>query len=352
MGAQMFRVFSYCVLLAALAIAPGHAEPLKLRLTLQFPITDPFQGKSIADFKIAVERETQNAVTIEVLDKGQLDLDYQALDAVKSGAVEMGVAGLDQVTKVIPAASIMEQPFLFNFQALVRAATSPDSEMRQLIDDAILKSMGVRVLWWQTTGSQVFYTKDGDLRNPERLKGLKTRINSDTMASLVTYCGGVPLDAPASKIHDTLKDGSLDGSMIGITAAKTLGLWEVAGAITRTDHATIEFLVLINEKNWRQLSQEQQRIVINEARTVERRARERAALLEAAAYEFAKTKGMQIYELTRTDVAEWRACSAEVFTNYLEQTGELASKLMAAYAKLRQQPCCSAGPPPDGFKGQ
>lgn len=347
----MFRVFSYCVLLAGLAITPGHAEPLKLRLTLQFPITDPFQGKSITDFKIAVERETENAVIIEVLDKGQLDVDYQALDAVASGAVEMGVAGLNQVTKVIPAASIMEQPFLFNFQALVRAATGPDSEMRQLIDDAILKSTGVRVLWWQTVGSQVFYTKGGDVRDPERLKGLKTGVNSNTMASLVTYCGGVPRDVSASKIHDTLKDGTLDGSMIGITAVKTLGLWEVSHAITRTDHATIEFLVLINEKSWRQLSEQQQRIVTTEARTVERRARERAALLETAGYEFARSKGMQIYELARADVAEWRACSADVFTNYLEQTGELAEKLMAAYAKLRQQPCCSAGPAADSSKG-
>jgi C4-dicarboxylate-binding protein DctP len=348
----MFRIFSYCVLLAALAIEPAHAEPLKLRLTLQFPITDPFQGKSVADFKMAVERETKNAITIEVLDKGQLDIDYQALDAVKSGVVEMGVAGLNQVTKVIPASRIMEQPFLFNFEALVRAATSPDSEMRQLIDDALLKSMGVRVLWWQTIGPQAFYTKDGDVRNPERLEGLKTQVDSDTMASLVTYCGGVPLDVPVSKIHDALKDGTLDGVMIGIAAAKTLGLWEVTHAITRTEHATIEFVVLINENNWRQLSEEQQRIVINEARTVERRARERAALLEIAGYEFAKSKGMRIYELPQTDVAEWRACSTEVLTNYLEQTGELTSKLMAAYAKLRQQPCCSAGPAADGLKGR
>jgi C4-dicarboxylate-binding protein DctP len=351
MAAQIFRVFSCCVLLAVLAIAPGHAEPLKLRLTLQFPITDPFQGKSVADFKVAVERETENAVTIEILDK--LDVDYQALDAVKSGAVEMGVAGLNQVTKVIPAASIMEQPFLFNFEALVHAATSPDSEMRQLIDNAILISMGVRVLWWQTIGSQVFYTtKDGDLRNPDQLKGLKTRVNSETMASLVTYCGGVPIDVAASKIHDRLKDGTIDASMSGIAAVKTLGLWEVSRAVTKTDHATIEFLVVINENSWRQLSETQQQIFIKEARTVERRARERAAMLETAGFEFARSKGMQIYELAPADVAEWRACSADVFTNYLEQTGEFASELMAAYAKLRQQPCCSAGPAANGFKGQ
>jgi C4-dicarboxylate-binding protein DctP len=348
----MFKVLWCCALIGLLSIAPAWAEPLKLRVTSQFPSADPFQGKSVTDFKTAVERETGGAVTIEIFDKSQLYIDDQALDAVKSGAIEMGVVGLNQVTKVIPSASIMEQPFLFNFEALLRAATSPDSEIRQLIDDAVLKSMGVRVLWWQTIGPQVFYTKDGDLRDPEQLKNLKTRINSDTMARLVKYCGGVPLDVSTSKIHDSLKDGTLDVGMISIAAAKTRDLWEVTHAITRTDHAAIEFLVLINEKNWRQLTEEQKRIFIAEGRTVERRARERAAALETAGYEYARSKGMQIYELTQKEVAQWKACSADVFTDYLEHGGELTQKLMKAYAKLRLQPCCSAGSAADSFKGQ
>jgi C4-dicarboxylate-binding protein DctP len=349
---MMFRVVRYCVFFTLLLIAPGQADPVKLRLTLQFSQTDPFQGKSVTDFKAAVERETANHVTIEVFDKAQLYADDQALDAVRSGAIEMGVVGLNRVSRFVPSASIMEQPFLFNFEALVRAATSPNSEMRQLIDDAILRSMGVRVLWWQTVGPQIFYTRAGDALTPDRIEKLKTRVDSDTMASFVRHCGGVPVELSGSKMVDAMKDGTLDVGMVSIDAAKTLNLWQVASRITRTDHAAIEFLVLINEQTWNRLSEEQKRIVVSEARTVERRARERAALLETAGYEFARSKGMQIYELTRKEVAEWRACSADVFADYLERGGELTDQLMKAYARLRLQPCCNVGPATDGFSGQ
>jgi hypothetical protein len=61
---------------------------------------------------------------------------------------------------------------------------------------------------------------------------------------------------------------------------------------------------------------------------------------------------MQIYELTRDEVAQWRVCSADVFSDYMERGGELTDQLMKAYARLRLLPCCSAGPATDGFKGQ
>jgi hypothetical protein len=53
---------------------------------------------------------------------------------------------------------------------------------------------------------------------------------------------------------------------------------------------------------------------------------------------------MTIRELTPDQVAEWRACSADMLARYMEANGELAAKLMAAYAKLRTDPCCMAGP--------
>ena len=53
----------------------------------------------------------------------------------------MGVAGLYQMAKKIPAIDIMEQPFLFNFEALVRAAASPDSELRKVIDEQMVSKV-------------------------------------------------------------------------------------------------------------------------------------------------------------------------------------------------------------------
>jgi C4-dicarboxylate-binding protein DctP len=350
----MLRVFGYCLLLTLIFIRPhpAAADPVKLRISVQTPATDPFLGASTVEFKTEVERESKGSIAVEVYDKGRLYIDDKVLDAVKSGAIEIGVVGLAQITKTIPAAAIMEQPFMFNFEALVRAATSPDSEIRQLIDQATLQALGVRVLWWQTIGQQIFYTKGGDAKLPAQIKDRKIRAASATMANFVTNCGGVPRDVSSSKVHEALQDGTIDIGMISIAAVRTRDLWQVTKALTKTDHATIEFMVLINEKVWQSLTDEQRAIVTKAARNAERDTRARAAQSEAADYAFARSKGMTVYQLTAKEIAQWRACSADVFGNYLETGGELTQKLVKAYAKLRTQPCCSAGPTDEAFKGQ
>jgi hypothetical protein len=65
-----------------------------------------------------------------------------------------------------PLVGVLDQPFLFNFQALIDAAARPGSEIRELIDDAIMSGIGVRVLWWQLTGNNVLFSKGGRRGRP------------------------------------------------------------------------------------------------------------------------------------------------------------------------------------------
>jgi C4-dicarboxylate-binding protein DctP len=343
------RALWSCLLIVLDLIAPCAvaSEPIKIRATVQVPVTEPFLGASVGRFKEEVEKETGNAIVVEIFDRGKLYIDDQVVDAVRSGAVEMGVAGLNQINRILPAASLLEQPFLFNFDALVRAATSPDSELRKLIDDAVLKTIGVRVLWWQTIGPQVIFTKDGDAKEPNRIKDKKIRSFSPTTSSFAKHCGGVPLVVSTSQIQQALGDGTLDMAMISAAGVQTRDLWKVTNAITRTDHAAVEFLVVINEKTWQSLSDKHKSILTQAARRVERDVRERSSELEAAAYDFARSKGMKIHELAPHEVAEWRACSSGVLIEYMDKGGELTQLLMNAYGKLRTDPCCSAGPQGD-----
>lgn len=347
----MPRILWNIILLTVALIAPAQAqtEPLKLRFSMQFGSSEPI-GMSVLQYKMDTEKAAEKSLALEVFENGRLYTDTQVLEAVKSGAVEMGIIGINQIAKVVPAASILELPFVFNFDALVRAATAPGSEIRRLIDDALLKSADLHVLWWGTVGRQVFYSKNVDLLMPSRMQGMKIRIFSETLAHFVRECGGVPVNVSIFKFHQALADGTVDIGMAGASAAQARDLWQVTKAITRTDHATIEYLVVINEKTWQSLSDTHKRVLMETGAKVEREARERSYQLEMAAYEFARSKGMTIYDLAPSEVAEWRTCSAGVISDYMDQNGELAQGLMKAYAKLRMQPCCSNGPPPPHAK--
>src|SRR5262245_54534033 len=194
------------------------AQQVKLRVTLQVAVSDPFFGVSLVRYKEEVEKQSEKSVAVQIFDKGQLYKDDQVVEAVASGAIEMGIVGFNQFANKIPAIGILEQPFLFNFDALVRAAARPGSEVRGLIDEAVLASTGVRILWWQSLGNTVFFSKGRDVAEPQSIRNQRVRVFSKTLAHFTSLCGGNPTLLSVAKLHDALKDGAIDMAMAGLAA--------------------------------------------------------------------------------------------------------------------------------------
>ncbi len=338
-----------CALWLVVAFALGqpldaYAQQVKLRVTLQVAASEPYIGVPLVRFKEEVERRSGNAISIEIFDKGQLYIDTEVVDAVSSGAIEMGAAGTYQFSKVIPDISLIEQPFMFNFDALLRAAVEPDSEIRRLIDETILAATSVRVLWWQAAGTSIIFSTGANLADPATIKRKRVRVFSTVTAIVAEDCGGTPTVISTSKMHEAMRDGKVDVAMGSIVSLEPRELWKVSDTITLTNHVPIEFLLLVNERVWQSLSPSHRAIIAEAARDVERQARDRVSALEAAAFALARQKGMRIYSLTPDQVAEWRACSADVVFEFASHSGDLGRKLLAAYGKLRTQPCCTFAP--------
>jgi C4-dicarboxylate-binding protein DctP len=332
-------------LLACLALTPvaAGAEPIKLRITAQLPPTNHLVV-NLKQFKDDLEEKSKGDIQVEIFDSAKLFKEDQALGAVGSGAIEMGSVGVSFLQEKVPAVQVFGQPFLFNFDALMRAAVSPDREIRGLLDKAVLETTGARVLWWQAYGQSVFFSKGRDTKLPAAIRGQKIRVVGKDMEAFVKYCGGIPSLIAATKQNEALKDGTVDMAMTGITGVTAREMWKVTDTVTRTEHAPLQFVVIINEKVWQSLSEGHKAAISSVARKVERDLQQQMADIEAEAYAFARGKGMKIHDLTPDEVAEWRACSAPVLENYISSSGELGNHLLAAYGKLRTDPCCSSGP--------
>jgi C4-dicarboxylate-binding protein DctP len=346
-GGMVTKAWFYCLLLACLVLGPsgvGGAEPVKLRITATGPITNHL-GVNLVQFKKEVEKHSAGEISIEIFDNSRLYKDDQAVAAVTSGAIEMGTIGLSQFVREEPALELFTQPFLLNFEALVRAATDPDREVRKVLDKALLDRFGVRVLWLQSFGNSVFFSKGGrDARTPAGIQGQKVRSWAKNMSRFTTACGGTPVVVSSSKLFQAAKDGSVDMVMSGITMVDTRELWKVMDTVTRTEHAVLEFAVVINEKVWQSLGDRHKAVITAAGREAERELRQTIAAIEEKAYAFARSKDMKVYDLTPNEVAEWRACSAEVMDEFMDTAGETGRRLMEAYGKLRTDSCCSAGP--------
>jgi C4-dicarboxylate-binding protein DctP len=336
------RLF-YLMLVWLLAPAAG-AQDVKLRVALQGPVTSPFYGVTLTRLKQEVERRSEGTLAIEIIDKGRLFGDNQMLDAVSSGAVEMGITASQIFVGRAPSLAFLDLPFLFNFKALIDAAARPDSQIRKVIDETLLAEAGVRVLLWQSVGDTHFYSKGRDVADVARLKDQRVAVPGSALEGFVVRCGGKPTAIPTNTFVERIRDGTLDMALMTLGGNKVFGLWKVQDTITLTAHAPVEFLLIINEGTWRALSPDHRHAMIEAIRIVEPEARARVADIEAASERFAIEKGFNIVRLTPDQVAEWRACSADMVADYMAKNGEQARRLMAAYSKLRMDPCCGLGP--------
>src|SRR5262249_3819875 len=138
--------------------ARANVQAKTLRLNVPVSAGNPI-NENIQEFRREVERRTGGAVKIRPGRKEQVYEDNQVISAVSSGAIEMGATSLNQFAYDVPLAGVFLQPFMFNYDALVRAAAKPGSEIRTLIDEEILYWTNARVLWWQPRGSTVIFSR-------------------------------------------------------------------------------------------------------------------------------------------------------------------------------------------------
>ncbi|HEB94828.1 MAG TPA: C4-dicarboxylate ABC transporter substrate-binding protein [Sedimenticola thiotaurini] len=316
---------------ATLVAAPSAFAEKTLRITLQLPIKHHL-GQNLLEFKKEVEKETGGSLKIEIYPSAQLYKDKEVPQAVSSGAIEMGVASITRFAGTIPAVDIFYVPFMFPTADKVRKATEPGSPIRGPLDEAILNT-GARPLWWQAFGGAIILSKNEPIKRPEDMKGKKVRVFGKTLGEFVKAVGGAPVLMSGSKQFLAYQRGTVDAGMTGLTTIPSRKLYQVMDYVTLTNHADIEFLVLINEKVWQGLSEKERAVMQKAARRVEVDLRNKMGELEAEALEFARGK-MKVVELSPEDLAAWKKATRSVVDTYIQNAGPLGRQLVEAANNL------------------
>jgi len=303
-----------------------------LRLTLQLPATHHL-GVNVQSFADEVNKNTNGEIKVEIYPSAQLYKDKEVPQAVSSGAVEMGVAALTRFVGTIPAVDLFYVPFLFADEEAVKNAVAKGSPVRGPIDDAVLKT-GARILWWQAYGGAVFLSNDFALNSPDDLKGKKVRVFSKTLGALVEAAGGAATSISGSEQFLAYQRGTVDVGITGVTAVQKRKLYQVMNTLTATKSMVdIEFVVLINDKVWQELSDQQRQIMETAAARVEKELRDKMSQLEADAFAFVKDK-MTVVELTDAEMKDWQKLAEPVVEEYVKNAGSLGQQLVDAARKL------------------
>lgn len=300
----------------------------KMRISLQLPLTSHL-GQNLVLFEKEVEQRTEGAIDVEIYDSATLYKDKEVPAAVGSGAIESGVASLTRYVGDAPVVDVFYMPFLFNSEDKVRAAVAEDSAVRKIIEAEIAKTGG-QVLYWQAYGGAIMLSKGGPIKTPADLEGKKVRVFGKTLGDFVSAAGGAPTLISGSEQYLAYQRGTVDVGMTGVSGVKSRKLWEVMDTITVTNHADIEFVVVVNNEWWAALSPEIQGHIREAANIAQEDVRNRMSDIEAEAYAAAKENGMTVVDIDDDDLAAWLEVSQPVFDAYLEAAGEAGKSILDA----------------------
>lgn len=298
----------------------------KMRISLQLPLTSHL-GENLVLFEKEVEERTGGAIDVEIYDSATLYKDKEVPAAVGSGAIEAGVASLTRYVGDAPVVDVFYMPFLFNTEEKVRAAVAEGSPVREVLEEEIAKTGG-EVLYWQAYGGAILLSQGEPIRTPEDMKGKKARVFGKTLGDFVTAAGGAPTLISGSEQYLAYQRGTVDVGMTGVSGVKSRKLWEVMDTITKTNHANIEFVVVVNSEWWDSLDPAIQGHIRDAAKVAQDDVRDRMSQIEAEAYAAAEENGMTIVELSDAELAAWQAVAQPVYDGYLAATGDAGAKIL------------------------
>ncbi|MBO9447000.1 TRAP transporter substrate-binding protein DctP [Ruegeria sp. R14_0] len=316
---------------AALAVALSASAVVaqeKMRISLQLPLKSHL-GQNLVLFEKEVEERTGGAIDVEIYDSATLYKDKEVPAAVGSGAIEAGVASLTRYVGDAPVVDVFYMPFLFNSEDKVRAAVAEGADVREIIEAEIEKTGG-QVLFWQAYGGAIMLSNGEPIRTPADLEGKKVRVFGKTLGDFVTAAGGAPTLISGSEQYLAYQRGTVDVGMTGVSGVKSRKLWEVMDTITVTNHADIEFVVVVNSDWWNGLSEENRAHIAEAAAVAQADVRDKMAAIEAEAYAAAQENGMTVVELTEDELAQWKAVAQPVYDAYLDAAGEAGQKALSA----------------------
>jgi len=194
--------------------------------------------------------------------------------------------------------------------------------------DAEFQKKGAKVVFWVDYGLVQYFNNVRPLKRPEDFKGLKIRTFSKGSADTVTALGGTPAVMSSSEMYMALQRGTVDGATTGMPAAVSRKIFEVQKFMTIANYTTAQFFVQANMEWWDSLDGSQREVLLKAGRDAEKAIRDSIKASEDDAYQVIKDAGLDIYELTPEDRAEFISATETVRSEFANTTGELGKKLI------------------------
>lgn len=330
------RKFLITLMAPALLIAAPtlHANEKIIRIATSVPETN-YLTQSIQRFADEITERTDGDITFEVYAAQSLATDQQMDEAVSNGTVDIGVASASIMAGTIPAFDIFAVPFFFDTQEKIDRSTTPDSPIRNILDEE-MESKGFVTPFWIPYGSIVLVTRNAPVRVPEDIQGMKIRTFGATVSDFIESVGASPVVTSGGEQFLALQRGIVAGGLTGWPSVIDRRLYEVTEYVTALNHMYETHFALMNQRTWASLSEEQQAIFMEVGQALEQ-ALHRDIVSKAEEVKQELDGRMTVIELDEDQRALWQQASASVAERFYEQGDDVSRRVFEEAETLQSR---------------
>ena len=270
-------------------------------------------------FKEIVEARTEH--TVEVYPNGVLvsGNDRVELEMAQAGAVDIILKTTIWLSQLNQEFLVTAMPWMF-----------PDAEVAMKVMDGpvgerlskSLNDVGLEALAWGDGGFFQLYAKEGPVRNPDDIEGVKIRVPGNPIfVDTWNEVGAVPTPISFAEIFSSLQSGAIDGGVATTPLIYAKRFYEVAEHISIINFS-FESVGMIASNALLDALSDDERSVLKEAALAGMEAQRAAAVQENKSYLEDMTKaGAKIYVPTTAELDQFKAIAKPIYERFKEKIG-------------------------------
>ena len=292
------------------------------------------QGRAAKVLAEAVEKASGGKMKLRAIGAAALGPDTQMQQALVGGAQEMMVGSTATLVGITKEMALWDTPFLFNNAQEADAVL--DGPIGQKVMAKLQEKGLVGLVYWEN-GFRNLTNNKRPITKLEDMDGVKLRVmQNEVFLNSFKSLGANAIPLPFSELFSALETKAVDGQENPFNTIVSSKFYEVQKYLSVTNHVYSPWIVLASKKWWDGLSKDEQKVLLDAAKTS--RDFERKDTRDEAAKALAdlKSKGMQINELAPAETARMRDKLTKVNALVATNVGmELWNETQAELAKKR-----------------
>jgi tripartite ATP-independent transporter DctP family solute receptor len=316
------------VTLTALCFAAPAVAQTKLRFAHTLPPSDTHNAAAL-QFAEVVKAKTNGQIVVEVHPAGALGNDPGILANLRTGVLEIGLAGNPFFTSFAPKLNALDLPYLFaDYAHVYRVVDGPVGE--KLL--AELEANQLKGLAFWEIGFRNLTNSVRPVRLPDDIKGLKIRTTPNPAhVTAFRALGAIPTPMPFPEVYLALQTKAVDGQENPVGLIFASKFHEVQKHMTLTQHAYTVSIVAMNLGRFNALAPGERAALVAAAREAAAHQRKLNRASEGDALAKIKQAGVEVVE--SPDTARFRAAAGDgAMKDYVAKHG---ADLVDAIVKAR-----------------